>query len=55
MSADHPEAGRAAVHFVNLRDVLDPTDAFVPLAEITVLIRKRIFFALLFGRRLFAV
>jgi len=44
MTADHSETGRAAIHFVNLCDMLDFTDAFAPLAKVPVFIRKWILF-----------
>ena len=53
MPAHHPQTRRAAIHFIDLHDVVDFSDALAAFAEQTLLVRERIFFFFDLGARLF--
>ena len=55
MSADHSEAGRTAIHLIDLHDVVDFADALAAFSEEAVLVSERLFFLVRLGRRLFTV
>src|SRR6187401_423106 len=48
MAADHPQAGGAAVHLVDLLDVFETADAAFSLSEISMFVRKRFRFIVAF-------
>jgi len=55
MPANHSQTGRAAIHLVDLLNVLDLADALRSFSEITVLILERFFFVFALNQLLFAV
>src|SRR4026209_2628429 len=55
VSADHSEAGGAAIHLVDLHDMIDLSDAFAVLTEQASLVGERLFLAIGLLQRLLAV
>ena len=55
VSADHSEAGRTAIHLVDLHDMIDLSEAFAALAEQTSLVGERLFLTIGLLRGLLAV
>src|SRR5438874_1390350 len=55
VAANHAQTGRAAVHFIDLRDVLEFADAALLFSEMSLVVGKRRLRALLFFDREFAI
>src|SRR5205823_3228379 len=55
MTANHPEACRPAIHFVDLLNVLELADSLCSFSKVTVLICERCIFIFRFDPRLIAI
>ena len=55
IAANHSETSCTAIHFIDLHDVVDFTDALAAFAEQSLFVRKGSFCVLGFGRRTLAI